>query len=752
MSTRMSAPAHQSFGGALLLKRSFVPLIATAALVLGTVAVLGSTVSAAPAPRTTPAARYTSRLTLADIARLSRDATHRSIIIMRDQHLDVAGSAATRQAREDIDQAPLRGELAQLRAPQVRSLHAVNAVAATISTAEQQRLAADPAVQAVVPDLAIPRPATRPDLAAGGSPSVRAAAPQAAGQAICPSNPADPLLEPEALQAMNVDFGPGAGRPAAHDIVDGTGIKVAWLADGVDINNPDFQRNGHSIFTDYQDFSGEGTSAPTAGAEAFGDASSIAAQGNQVYDLSTFVSPAHPLPPGCTIRIKGVAPGVSLVGLKVFGTNTVPFSSLFLQAIDRAVNVDKVDVINESFGANPYPDRANDPIALANTAATLAGVTVVASTGDAGTNNTVGTPADAPGVIGVGASTTFRLYRQTSAYATSVVPGGWVSGNSSALVRPAHPGRGGTGRPGLGAVYPQPGPVRRLLRQRPPARQHPDLRGHQRVLAADRGHRRAGHRGVRAHARRRPAQPGAGEADHHEQRDRPAPAGRGAGRRPGQRAEGGRTGGVGPGQLGGAAGLDPARRSDQAVGHRAGGHHSHVHGDGQQHRCPASDRPAGRPGPEPGAGLERQRHAGIHSGDRPEVRGRLRGHRHLREAQLRRASRRGPAGRERDLERRHRAGVPGTGDPVRPVGPGGRVHAATGPRRLRAHRRPRPHSRDLDGGVLDPQHQRLHRTVPVLLDHPALPDRRDGLAQLPHAGTGPDRVVPGQHPAADAAG
>ena len=108
--------------------------------------------------------------------------------------------------------------------------------------------------------------------------------------------------------------------PQAQNLATGKGVKVAFFADGVDINNPDFIRpDGSHVFIDYRDFTGDGPNAPTGGAEAFGDASSIAAQGRQVYDLSNFVNPAHPLPPGCTITVRGVAPGASLIGMKVFG-------------------------------------------------------------------------------------------------------------------------------------------------------------------------------------------------------------------------------------------------------------------------------------------------------------------------------------------------------------------------------------------------------------------------------------------------
>ena len=82
---------------------------------------------------------------------------------------------------------------------------------------------------------------------------------------------------------------------AANQIVDGTGIKVGIIADGIDPNNPDLIRAGgqHVIF-DYQDFSGFGIDAPTDGRESFLDAGTIASQGNQTYDLSGLRQPGAP--------------------------------------------------------------------------------------------------------------------------------------------------------------------------------------------------------------------------------------------------------------------------------------------------------------------------------------------------------------------------------------------------------------------------------------------------------------------------
>ena len=99
----------------------------------------------------------------------------------------------------------------------------------------------------------------------------------------------------------------------------------------------------------------------TSGAEAFGDARAISAQGNVVYDVANFANPSVVSFPGghCYIRIVGVAPGASVVALKA-GSELLPNSAI-LQAIDYAVTVAHVNVLNESFGANLYPDYRRTP-------------------------------------------------------------------------------------------------------------------------------------------------------------------------------------------------------------------------------------------------------------------------------------------------------------------------------------------------------------------------------------------------------
>ena len=373
----------------------------------------------------------------------SPGASEAVIVVLKDQLANRPADRAhlgARRSAASSDQAAVLRRLPGAKPTKVVGYTVGNAFAATVSAAQAARLAADPAVASVVPDRAVSvvPPAQTP----AGSVPVQPKRVQAAAGAspvdpsACSGDAAKPQLEPEALQTMNVRSADPAAKTAAALGIDGSGVKVAYIADGIDPANAGFRRtDGSSSVVDYQDFYGDGPDAPTSGAEAFGDASAISAQGNVVYDVADYANPAVVSFPGghCYIKVVGVAPGADVVGLKA-GSELLPNSAI-LQSIDYAVSVAKVDVINESFGANVYPDSsARNTIQLFNDNAVHAGVTVVASTGDAGITSTIGNPSTDPLVISAGASTDSRIYEQTGyALATRFGNGRGQDSNISSL-------------------------------------------------------------------------------------------------------------------------------------------------------------------------------------------------------------------------------------------------------------------------------------------------------------------------------
>jgi hypothetical protein len=378
------------------------------------VAVPGAAILAA----NTPNAALTPDLS----AQLSQNVNRPVIVIMKNA---LTGDDAA------SDQAPLLGELKQVQATRVKTYRMVNSLAATVSDGELQRLKANPAVAEVLPDVTIRRPLPASAASSSASPNVSSSLPTHVIPGACAPFGL-PSLEPEALQTTNTDsLFPGA--PTARSLgYTGAGVKVAFIADGVDPLNVNFIRpNGISAFFDYQDFSGDGPGQVTDGGEAFVDSNAIAGQGIHVYNVNGFS--AQPDPGACDIRIEGMAPGAALLGLDVFGSFEDTTESNFLQAIEYAVTVDHVDVLNESFGRNPYPDiSSQDATKLFNDAAVRAGVVVTVASGDAGSTNTIGSPATDPLVIAVGASTTYRYYAQTNyAAARYFATTGWLDDNIS---------------------------------------------------------------------------------------------------------------------------------------------------------------------------------------------------------------------------------------------------------------------------------------------------------------------------------
>jgi hypothetical protein len=341
----------------------------------------------------------------------------------------VTGRSNQRFALIQAAQVPYLDQLDQLGASDVHRYGLVDAIAARVPSSAVATLADSPGVAAVIPDSPIVGPGTAADAPAAAAAGASAAAVKAPAGA-CSSTP---QLAPDALPLTHTQStAPGAVTARSLGYT-GAGVKVAFLADGIATGNANLKRGGKSVISSYADFTGQGTAAPTQGGEAFIDANAIAGQGSQVYNVAGFGAQS----PGaaCNIKIEGVAPGASLVALKVFSNNNISTTSGFLQGIEYAVDTEHVNVLNESFGSNPFPDVSSlDAVEEFNNMAVAAGVTVVVAAGDAGPFNTIGSPAADPNVISVGASTDFKFYAQTDyAGADKFAPDGWENDNISAL-------------------------------------------------------------------------------------------------------------------------------------------------------------------------------------------------------------------------------------------------------------------------------------------------------------------------------
>ncbi|MGO8956242.1 MAG: hypothetical protein ACLQFR_02525, partial [Streptosporangiaceae bacterium] len=372
-------------------------------------------------------------LTAAQASALSADVSQHVIVFLKNEpaiRSSARSQLSARSAAIAASQSGLVRELAEVHATHVIGYRLVNALAATVSPGEEARLRANPAVAKVIPDAIIQGPSA---VAARAGATAAASTIKPLPGACLAHGKAQ--LEPEALQVTSTQSLAKGAKTARSLGFTGNGVTVAYMADGIDIHNVNFiKANGKSIFTQYRDFTGDGTQGPSGGGgEAFLDANSIAGQGRHVYNVQYFG--AQSLTQTCNIKIEGVAPGVSLEGLRVFGVGNATTTSAFLDAINYATVVKPVNVLNESFGINGIPDTSVDAVKQFDDAAVKAGVTVVVSSGDASPGtDTIGSPSTDPNVISVGASTDFRSYGMSnSAEADKFGRTGWLDDNISTI-------------------------------------------------------------------------------------------------------------------------------------------------------------------------------------------------------------------------------------------------------------------------------------------------------------------------------
>jgi hypothetical protein len=367
-------------------------------------------------------------LTKSQAARLSVHVDRHVIVFMKEQPALAPGrrtAMAARSAAIAASQAPLLSELRETHATRIISYRLVNSFAATVSAGEEARLKANPSVAKVIPDEMI----QGPTVSQAGAVGTAKSAPVKPIRGTClPHGRAQ--LEPEALSLTGVASSNPKTKTARSLGMTGSGVTVAWIADGLDPNNVNFiRKNGKSAFSFYADFTGDGTKGPSgAGGEAFGDANTIGGQGLHVYNVQKFSTQGLTVP--CDIRIEGVAPGASIEGLRVFGFSNSTTTSAFLDAINFATVVHPANVINESFGENGFPDsNTTDALKTFDNAAVALGITVVVSSGDSSPSSTIGSPATDPEVISAAATTDLRSYVMSNFAQINMFANGWLNNN-----------------------------------------------------------------------------------------------------------------------------------------------------------------------------------------------------------------------------------------------------------------------------------------------------------------------------------
>ena len=255
------------------------------------------------------------------------------------------------------------------------------------------------------------------------------------------------LLTPKRMTAETYDDLDFIGAPEVWDARKniGTGIRVGVIDTGIDYTHADFGGAGTAQayldakaddsgpvsypdpvkVSDGWDFAGDSYDAtPGSGHETpvpDDDPLDCNGHGSHVagtlaglgvdHDGNTYPGPYDETMPGDTFRIRpGVAPGATIVPLKVFGCSTQGTTDLVSEALDRAADPngdgdpsDHLDVVNLSLGADYTSPQDPDSVA-ADHAADLGIVVVAAAGNDGDVYDAGGSPGNAPSAISVAAA------------------------------------------------------------------------------------------------------------------------------------------------------------------------------------------------------------------------------------------------------------------------------------------------------------------------------------------------------------
>jgi subtilase family protein len=351
------------------------------------------------------------------------------IVVLKDQHsdLNLRTQGAARKAAAFADQAPLVADIRAHGGTGISQLVSLNAIAATVSAAEVARLRASSAVAQIAPDTAVPMDESASAAATAAAAATARPATTSGSPVPCPTIPGEPgkpAQEPEAMADIHASTGNPNSPQMANSIATGKGVIVAINGMNQLAGNPDFQRpDGSHVVINAPDYTKD-----NGNDESYGDASSVASQGNVVFSYAQAL-PNSNIPGRCTFTIKGDAPDASLVDTTQIDTPPSPNLTLdesqLIAGVDNAVTISHADVISESYGGAEA--RVPTFVHTANDAAVAAGVTVVVSSGDSGSSGTMNPIASDPDVIAAGAVDNFRLVAMAHGYS------GYVSNNIAAI-------------------------------------------------------------------------------------------------------------------------------------------------------------------------------------------------------------------------------------------------------------------------------------------------------------------------------
>jgi len=233
---------------------------------------------------------------------------------------------------------------------------------------------------------------------------------------------ADHALHATATLPSTPDYGwmtaLGVGSITATTPYDGTGVAVAVIDSGLDTSADLNDSQGHSRIVYRQSFVPNDTST----SDKYGHGEMVAGLvGGNGKQSTTNTS---------TYLIRGIAPNVNIVNLRVLDSNGSSTDSVVIAAIEEAISLKakyNIRVINLSLGRPVSVGYTQDPLCQAVQQAWNAGIVVVIAAGNDGRNNTYGTegyatinaPGNTPAAITVGAMNTMGTLTQSDDKMTS---------------------------------------------------------------------------------------------------------------------------------------------------------------------------------------------------------------------------------------------------------------------------------------------------------------------------------------------